>query len=124
LNYRLGNRSVIGGWEKSDWQPFWSWVVAGLAAGFFWEFFNFWAGSKWEYHLPYLDFGRVFEMPVFGYSGFLPFALEIFAFAEIFLWGVRKWEKKSLPVRVVIVIGLIAFCLGVFALIDRFTLRG
>ncbi len=124
LNYRLRNGSLIGDWERNDWQAFWSWVVSGLAAGFFWEFFNFWAGSRWEYHLPYLNFGRVFEMPVLGYTGFLPFALEIFASVQIFLWAGRKIEKRSPLARAAFIAGFAIFCGGVFALIDRFTLRG
>jgi hypothetical protein len=124
LNYRLGNSSFVGEWEKADWQAFWSWVISGLAAGFFWEFFNFWAGSRWEYHLPYLNFGRLFEMPVLGFTGFLPFALEIFAFIQFFLWAAGKLKKKSFFARAVVLVGFFVFCGGVFALIDRFTLGG
>jgi hypothetical protein len=124
LNYRLRNRSFVGRWENDDWQGFWSWALAGLAAGFFWEFFNFWAGSRWVYHLPYLDFGRVFEMPVLGYTGFMPFALEVFAFLQLFLWANRKFEKKAVFARTAVIIAFMLFCAGVFALIDRFTLRG
>jgi hypothetical protein len=124
LNYRLRSGSFLGGWEKNDWQAFWSWALSGLAAGFFWEFFNFWAGSRWKYHLPYLDFGRVFEMPALGYTGFLPFALEIFAFVQLFLWAAGKIEKRSPLARAAFITSLAVFCGGVFALIDRFTLRG
>jgi hypothetical protein len=124
LNYRLRNRSFVGEWETQDWRVFWSWAVSGLAAGFFWEFFNFWAGSRWEYHLPHFNFGRVFEMPILGYTGFLPFALEIFAFLQLFLWTTRKLGRSRLLARAAVIVGFVVFCGGVFALIDRFTLRG
>lgn len=124
LNYRLRNRSFLAGWEKKEWQRFWSWALAGLAAGFFWEFFNFWAGSRWEYHLPFLNSGRIFEMPVFGYTGFPPFALEIFAFIQLFSWGRQKLAKKSSLVQAAVLVGFGLFCAGAFALIDRFTLTG
>jgi hypothetical protein len=123
MNYGLKNRSFISELDQDNWKPFWSWVVAGLLAGFFWEFFNFWAGSHWEYHLPYLDFGRVFEMPVLGFTGFLPFALEIFAFLQLFLWAARKFEKTRFLARAAVIIALLILCGGSFALIDRFTLR-
>ncbi len=123
LNYHLRNQSFVGGWENNDWQGFWSWALAGLAAGFFWEFFNFWAGSRWVYHLPYLDFGRVFEMPVLGYTGFMPFALEAFAFLQLFLWAGRKFEKKGVFARMAVIVLFLLSCGGVFALIDRFTLH-
>jgi hypothetical protein len=124
LNYRLHNRTLLAGWEKKEWQGFWSWALAGLAAGFFWEFFNFWAGSRWQYHLPFLNFGRIFEMPAFGYTGFPPFALEVFAFVQLFLWGRQKLEKKNALVRAAVLVGFGLFCAGALALIDRFTLVG
>ncbi len=47
---------------------------SGLLAGFFWEFLNFWARTHWEYlilpHAPHL-----FQMPLPGFLGFIPFAL-------------------------------------------------
>ncbi len=124
LNYRLGNRSILAGWEKNDWQEFWSWVLAGLAAGFFWEFFNYWAGSHWQYHLPVLNFGRIFQMPVFGYTGFSPFALETFAFVQLFLWGRQKFKNRGPLTWLAVILGYLVFCAGSFALVDRFTVLG
>jgi len=43
------------------------------------EFWNFWAATKWEYHVPYLGHIKIFEMPVLGFLGFLPFAVESYA---------------------------------------------
>ena len=40
---------------------------------------NFRALPKWEYTIPYLGFARVFEMPLLGYLGYLPFGLEVYA---------------------------------------------
>ena len=51
-------------------------VLAGLACGLWWEMWNYPAAAKWVYTLPVLNFGKVFEMPVLGFLGFLPFALE------------------------------------------------
>jgi hypothetical protein len=124
LNYRLHNRSLLADLENKAWINFWSWVLAGLAAGFFWEFFNFWAGSRWHYHFPFLNFGRIFEMPVLGYTGFLPFALEIYAFVQLFLRVRQELEKGSPLARAVLLMGFLLFCAGAFALIDRFTLLG
>ena len=49
--------------------------TAGLACGILWEFWNYWSMPKWEYTLPHLGFASVFEMPVLGYGGYVPFAL-------------------------------------------------
>jgi hypothetical protein len=52
---------------------------SGLLCGVLWEFWNYWAATRWTYAVPYLGGIKVFEMPVLGYLGFPPFALEAFA---------------------------------------------
>jgi hypothetical protein len=54
-------------------------MAAGLICGFFWEMWNYWSLPQWYYTVPYVGFGKLFEMPALGYIGYLPFALEIFA---------------------------------------------
>jgi len=54
-------------------------LAAGLMCGFFWEFWNYWAITKWYYNVPYVGFFKIFEMPILGYLGYLPFALELYA---------------------------------------------
>ena len=44
-----------------------------------WEFFNYWAISKWTYTVPYFGSVKIFEMPVLGFLGFPPFAVECWA---------------------------------------------
>jgi hypothetical protein len=53
--------------------------AGGLICGFFWEMWNFHSYPKWVYQVPGVDFWRIFEMPLLGYGGYLPFALELFA---------------------------------------------
>jgi hypothetical protein len=53
-------------------------MAAGLICGFFWEMWNYRSLPQWYYTVPYVGFGKVFEMPLLGYGGYLPFALEIF----------------------------------------------
>ena len=121
LNYRLKAVTLLADLERGDWGNFLGWISAGLTAGFLWEFWNYWAGSHWEYSLPYLNFWRVFQMPVFGFLGFLSFALEIFAIWNLVL-AVQKRVKKSGPVSVVIILALLLFCAAGFYLMDKFTL--
>jgi hypothetical protein len=121
LNYWLKNATIIADLEKKNWTRLWSWILAGLAAGFFWELWNSFAGSHWEYTLPYLNFWRVFHMPVFGYTGFIPFALEIFAFYQLYEWMRKKLEKRIF-VKTLIFLFLILFYLGCFYLIDSYSL--
>jgi hypothetical protein len=56
------------------------WLLAGLVCGLLWEFWNFWAVGRWQYvGVPVLPSLRLFEMPLAGYLGFPPIALEAFA---------------------------------------------
>jgi len=121
LNYWLKNRTFLSDIEEGEWKNILSWIIAGFVAGFFWEFWNYWAGSRWEYSLPYLNQWRVFQMPVLGYTGFLPFALEIFAIYQFLFWAYKKLEKKIF-IKILVVIFLLLFYGGVFYLIDTFTL--
>jgi len=120
VNYRRGNPSVLRDFEAGTASRFWSWMAAGLAAGFLWEFFNFWAASHWEYSLPYFEFGRIFQMPVLGYLGFLPFALEVLALYGFLSSSSQRWMRRRWT-RLLGIILLLAFDAGVFLLIDRLT---
>jgi len=51
-------------------------MAAGLVCGLWWEAWNYAAVTKWVYTLPVLNCWKVFEMPLPGYLGFPPFALE------------------------------------------------
>ncbi|NQT79252.1 MAG: hypothetical protein HQ555_02515 [Candidatus Aminicenantes bacterium] len=121
INYWLKNETFVEDADKKDWSKFWSWVLAGLVAGFLWEFWNFWAGSHWEYSLPYLNFWRVFQMPVLGYTGFMPFALEVFALYQILFSVYKKLQNKIIFKSIIFILMLLFYILG-FYLIDTFTL--
>jgi hypothetical protein len=121
VNFRLNNQTFLKDIEKREWSRFWCWVLAGLAAGLLWEFWNFWAKSHWEYSLPYLNFWRVFQMPLLGYTGFLPFALEIFALDQLLLSWRERWREKIIFKGLAFIALLFFYGLG-FHLIDCFTL--
>ncbi|MBI4305729.1 MAG: hypothetical protein HY678_05355 [Chloroflexi bacterium] len=57
--------------------------AAGLVCGFLWEFWNFWSSPKWVYSVPLLGFGKVFEMPILGYAGYVPFAWTVVQFVRL-----------------------------------------
>jgi len=120
LNYRLKNRTFLEDLERGEWRRLSSWLMTGLITGFLWEIWNFWAGAHWQYSLPYLNFWKVFEMPVLGYLGFLPFALEVFALSELLDAGYRKLEKRMLLKSLIFVL-LLLFYAGCFYLIDTFS---
>jgi hypothetical protein len=72
----LGIQSLSHGIASGNRQRVWSLMLGGLICGLLWEFWNFWAGSKWIYCVPFLGNLKIFEMPVLGFLGFPPFALE------------------------------------------------
>lgn len=61
---------------RGDWRRAGTWMLAALVCGFFWELWNWRSFPKWIYTVPYVDRWRVFEMPLAGYVGYLPFGLE------------------------------------------------
>lgn len=79
LNALRGWPSITGDLARGDWRRLCSLLLAGVVCGFLWEFFNYWALSKWTYTVPYFGDVKIFEMPVLGYLGFPPFAIECWA---------------------------------------------
>lgn len=81
INYFNKQPSIIGYLEKGKLQIILYLLLAGTICGFFWEFFNNWAFARWVYHMPWVSehFPKLFEMPLLGYLGYFPFALELFA---------------------------------------------
>ena len=75
---------------------------------------------NWVYTLPVLNFAKVFEMPLLGYLGFPPFALEcavMYNFMKALDDRVLVTQRRC---RNAIVIQL-AFWLVMFAAMDKWT---
>ena len=92
LNVWLGHRSLLEYTSKGNWRPVWVLWIASLICGFYWEMWNYYASPKWFYTVPGVDFWHIFEMPLLGYLGYLPFALELFAMYH-FIIGIFKIDK-------------------------------
>lgn len=80
----LGRRTLLTHTQKGDWRPVVCLALGALLCGFFWELWNWQAFPKWTYDAPGVNFWHVFEMPLIGFIGYLPFALELHAFASLF----------------------------------------
>jgi len=50
--------------------------AAALICGFFWEMWNDHSLAKWIYHVPGVERFHLFEMPILGFFGYLPFGWE------------------------------------------------
>ena len=85
INYWTGRPYFLRNLRHGDWRVVISLSLGGLVCGFFWELWNYYSFPKWVYHIPGLGFLHVFEMPLLGYGGYVPFALELYALKN-FLW--------------------------------------
>jgi len=136
VNFRRGAKSLMRFWQNGDLSPFIRLLLAGLICGVVWESFNFMAQARWQYTIPYLDRPKVFAMPLAGYLGFPPFAVECYVFfaAVSILRGGRGWEaddhgraiSRPLPVWLgwALLGAALIFDLGALWLIDRHLVKG
>jgi hypothetical protein len=96
FNYRFGGRSLLRDLEEGNPQKIYLLLIAGLICGFLWEFWNFWAQSKWIYTVPFFE-KKGFEMPFLGFLGFPPFVVQgyvMVSFISLFRSG-RGWEEST-----------------------------
>ncbi|HEV2912520.1 MAG TPA: hypothetical protein VGX92_04310 [Pyrinomonadaceae bacterium] len=79
VNALRGWPSITGDLSRANWRRLAALLASGAVCGLLWEFWNYWALTKWTYTVPYLGNIKLFEMPVLGYFGFPPFAVECWA---------------------------------------------
>ena len=80
LNAWKGNPTLLKFLAVGDCKPIAALSLGCLVCGFFWEMWNYWSYPKWIYEIPFVGFLKVFEMPILGYGGYVPFSWELFAF--------------------------------------------
>ncbi|HMG35174.1 MAG TPA: hypothetical protein VKM94_14640 [Blastocatellia bacterium] len=98
INALAGRPSILRDIGQGAWRRTISLLGGGALCGVLWEFWNYWAATKWTYTVPYFGGIRLFEMPVLGYLGFPPFAIECWAtYVLIRGWalGSSSWEGSS-----------------------------
>lgn len=71
-------------------------MSAALFTGFFWEMWNYYSLPKWVYHVPYVGFWKIFEMPTLGYLGYPFFGLIIFTWTAIIFAGLFNRDLKAI----------------------------
>jgi hypothetical protein len=75
--------------KTGDWRRVFRFCLAALICGFFWEIWNYLSLAKWIYTVPYVHRFQLFEMPILGYAGYLPFGLECAVIGELLRKGKR-----------------------------------
>jgi hypothetical protein len=97
FNHHFGGQSLLRDVENGNPRKIYLLLCAGLICGLLWEFWNFWALSKWVYTVPFFDRRKGFEMPFLGFLGFPPFAIQVYVmynFISLFRFQ-RGWEEPS-----------------------------
>ncbi|MGH6815698.1 MAG: hypothetical protein ACREC6_08335 [Hyphomicrobiaceae bacterium] len=88
LLFALGYRSWLRHIEGGNRLPFVSVALATLFTGIWWELWNVYSSPKWIYTIPYVDFWKIFEMPILGYLGYPFFGLIVYSYAILVVSGV------------------------------------
>jgi hypothetical protein len=122
-NRRHARRSFLRDLEAGEAGPFCRTLLAGLLCGGLWEAWNFWARTKWVYTVPGFEALKVFEMPLTGFLGFPPFAVECLVVVR---WlGALRDGLGARAVRATRVAALLlgpVAVIGMFAAVDPVTL--
>jgi hypothetical protein len=93
--YISGLPSLLGQIAKGDWTLMIAAMTATLFTGLFWELWNYYSLPKWYYTIPYVDFWRVFEMPILGYAGYPFFGIVVVSYS-IAVLSVVRWNLIAL----------------------------
>ena len=76
VQFLLGERSVLDLVARGNWSVFFRFGLASLICGLCWETWNFYAYAKWVYAVPWVHRFQLWEMPLVGFAGYLPFGVE------------------------------------------------
>jgi len=91
----MRDRHVFSDIAHGDWRGVVTAAGAALVCGFFWEMWNFYSQAKWIYHVPFVEVWHVFEMPLLGFAGYLPFGVQCIAAAQLLGLDGRLPERRT-----------------------------
>ncbi len=72
----LKEPSVLDSFAIGNWSVFFRFSLAALICGLCWETWNWHAYAKWVYAVPWVHRFQIWEMPLIGFAGYLPFGVE------------------------------------------------
>ena len=94
-----GERHIFSDLTRGDWRFLVTAALAALICGIFWEMWNVYSFAKWRYNIPYVHRFQVFEMPLLGYAGYLPFGLACIVIPEMILGDIRPVPGAKVIIR-------------------------
>ncbi len=93
LQKLLVGETLLAPLARGDWRPLLQPALAALVCGLLWELWNSGSLAKWHYSIPYVERFRIFEMPLLGYAGYLPFGVECALVMDLVA---RALERRAL----------------------------
>ena len=88
----VAGETIFSPLARGDWRAVLQPALAALVCGFFWELWNSGSLPKWHYSIPYVQRFPLFEMPLLGYAGYLPFGIECALLMDL---AARIIERRS-----------------------------
>ncbi len=82
---------------RGDWRGIWRAALAGLICGLLWELWNAGSLAHWVYSVPGVQGWRLFEMPLLGYAGYLPFGVTCVAAVDFVLPSFLSGYRNERP---------------------------
>ena len=88
----FGSPCVLDGLRDGRWGLVFRFSIAALCCGVCWEMWNWQSYVKWIYNVPHVYGFKIFEMPLIGFAGYLPFGAEC---AAVLHWMGAFGNDKS-----------------------------
>ena len=67
---------VLDRLKAGSWGLVFRYEIAALCCGLCWETWNYYSYAKWVYAVPWVHAFQIWEMPLIGFAGYLPFGVE------------------------------------------------
>ena len=93
LQTLMKERHLFSQTAAGDWRGAVAAVLAAIICGGFWEMWNYLSLAKWEYSIPLVQRLHIFEMPLLGYAGYLPFGLECAVIGDMLGTLLKKVQR-------------------------------
>lgn len=87
-----GMETIFTSLRRGNWRRIFLLALSALICGGFWEMWNYLSYAKWLYSIPFVQKFHIFEMPLLGYAGYLPFGLECGVVADCFAKNLSKGD--------------------------------
>ena len=76
VQFLMRERCVLDTLAVGNWSVFIRFAIAAFVCGLCWETWNYYALAKWVYAVPWVHRFQIWEMPLIGFAGYLPFGVE------------------------------------------------